>query len=126
MRVVRRLEVHVVVAATVEPGQPDGAHDAVVSRIVRQIVKHDVAVSDAERRRRSIDDGYHVIANITDFIQAFRLRIGEQHRIELSRFLPPAQREVDARRQRPGRRQAGEAKPKVRRAVGCVHVSEVR
>ena len=48
--VVRSLQIHVVVAAAVEPRQPNRADDVVIPRLVRQVVEHDVAMGNAERR----------------------------------------------------------------------------
>ena len=98
------LEVEVVIAADVPPGQADRADDRVVAVVERQVVEHDVAGREAEpgfRPRERLD---HVLADEVDFDVRFRLRVGEHHDLERSGFVLPAQREIDRSGQGAGRR----------------------
>lgn len=45
---------------------------------------------------------HHIVADVTNFGQAFRLWIGEQDSVEPRLLVLPAQREVDGGRQRTG------------------------
>ncbi len=88
------------VATDIPPRQPYLRDDAVVAAVERQIVKHDVAGSDAESgfdADQIVDD---VVSDIVDLGLAFRLRIGEEHDVEGFWLFPPDQREVDGGRQR--------------------------
>ena len=125
--VVRRLQVHVVVARAAVPGQPDRADDAVQPVVIRQVVEHQVAVGDPERRIDAGRGHHHVVADVAHLRQALRLRIGEQQRVERGRLILPPQREVDRVGQRPGRRQPREAERQLRRAaLWRVHMGEPR
>ena len=68
-----------------------------------------------------------VLADEVDFRAGLRLRIGHQHDVERLRLILAAQREIDRRRQRPGRRQALEAQVELgRRALGLMMAIEAR
>ena len=124
---VRRFEIEIVVAADVPPRQPDRAHDRVRTRIERKVVEHDVARGQAEL---GVDAGQRldqVLADEVDFRAGLRLRIGHHHDVERMSLLLAAQREIDRRRQRPGRRQALEGQVEFgRRALGLVMAVEAR
>ncbi len=112
--VVRRLEVHVVVAGANIPGHPHGAGDTVIAVIDRQIVEHHVAMVQAEGGVHPAGLRYDVIADVVHFGQRLGLRVGEQDHIELGGFVLPVQCEVDAVRQFAGWRQPGKAGPERR------------
>ena len=68
-----------------------------------------------------------ILADEVDFRAGLRLRIGHHHDVERLRLILAAQREIDRRRQRPGRRQALEAQVELgRRALGLMVAVEAR
>ncbi len=126
-RAVGRLEVEVVIAADVPPRQADGADDAVVATVEREIVEHDVAGGEAEFGGRPGERLDHILANVIDLDLRLRLRIREQHDLEGVGLLLRANDEIDGNGQRAGRRDAGEGQvERGRRAVGAVQIIEAR
>ena len=63
-------------------------------------------MGDAERRAVLLDDRHHVVADVADLGETFRLRIGEQDGFEPWLFGLAVQREVDRGRQLAGLRHA--------------------
>ena len=124
---VGRFEIEIVVAADVPPWEPDRTHDRIRARIEREIVEHDVAGGEAEL---GVDAGQsldQVLADEVDFRAGLGLRIGHQHDVERLRLILAAKREIDRRRQRPGRRQALEGQVELgRRAFGLMMAVEAR
>ena len=112
---VGRLEIQVVVAADVPPGQADRADDRIVAAVERKVVEHHVAGGEAEFRRRSGQRLDHVLADEIDFRLRFGLRIGEQHHLEFLRLVLTAQRKIErgGQRRRSARRlrRRGPARP---------------
>jgi hypothetical protein len=93
---VRRFVIEIVIAADVVPRHAELRDDAVEPGIERQVVEHDVAAGDAERRRVVADQaGDHVVADEIDFSGALRLRIGKQNYVEFLRLVDFPKREVD-------------------------------
>ena len=102
----RRLEIEVVVAADVPPGQADRADDGVEARIERQVVEHDVAGGQPELGagpRQRLDQ---VLADEIDLGLVLGLRIGHHDDIERLRLVLPSKREIERGGHGPGRRQA--------------------
>ena len=124
---VRRFEIEIVVAADVPPRQPDRPHDRVRTRIEREVVEHDVASGEAEL---GVDAGERldqILADEVHLSAGFRLRIGHQHDVERLWLILATQREIDGRRQWPGRRQALESEVELsRRALGLMMTIEAR
>ena len=124
---VRRFEIEIVVAADVPPRKADRAHDRVRARIEREIVEHDVAGGEAELGVGAGQGLDQVLANEVDFRAGLRLRIGHHDDVERLRLVLTAQREIDRRRQRPGRRQALEGETEIgRRALRLMVAIEAR
>ncbi len=96
--VVRRLVVHVVVAGAVVPGDAARADHAVVAVVEGQVVEHQVAQPQAEGGRERGQAGDDVVAHVPELHFVLRLRVGQQKRVEIGRFVLPAQDEIDARR----------------------------
>jgi len=127
MRVVGRLEVHVVVAAAIIPWQANRADDPVVAVVVGQVIEHQVAMRDAECGIHPCGRNHHVVADIADLGEAFRLGIGEQDGGELRRLVLAAEREIDALGQGAGGRDTGETElQRSRRALGHIQIGELR
>jgi hypothetical protein len=82
----RRLEIKMVIAGDVPPWHADLADDAVLPMIERQVVEHDVAGRDAERRPGADQRVDHVIAHEIDLEWALWLWVGEQQNLERARF----------------------------------------
>ncbi len=122
--VVRGLQIHVVVARAVIPGQPDGADDAVEPIVIGQVVEHQVAMGDAERGLDPGGGDDDIVADVADLGDGFRLRVGEQQGVERRRLVLLAQREVDRGGQRTGWRDAGKPLPQIGRALRHVQVGE--
>ena len=124
---VGRLEIEIVIAADMEPGNADAPHDAVRAAVEREIVEQDVARGHAEGGFRPQDARHRRIADMAEFHRALGLRIGEQDHLEGIRFRLARQREIDGGGKRPRRVDAPIAQPQFGgRPLRLVEVAEAR
>ena len=105
-----RLEIEIVIAADIPPGNAYCADDGVVALIEREIVEHNVAGGEAEFRLRSVQGFDHVLADEIDFRVRFRLRVGEEDDFEFAGLVLSPQRKIERGGQWRGRREAFEFK----------------
>ena len=98
--IVRGVEVDVVIADDVVPGDADQGDGRVERLEERQVVEHDVAERDAERRFGPDQFGHDVVSDVVDFFLVAWLRVAEHDRAELVRLILRVEREVDRLGQR--------------------------
>ena len=106
-----RLEVEIVVAADVVPGNADRSDDPVQPIVHRQVVEHDVAGREAELGGGAGQGRDDVLADEIHLGVRFGLRVGEEDDLEALRLLLARQREIDGGRQGAGRGDPLEGQP---------------
>ncbi len=124
---VGRLEIEVVVAADVVPGDTDRADDPVQPVVHGQVVVHDVAGRQSEPGLRAGKRVHHVLADEIHLGVGLGLRVGEQDHVEPVRLVLPEQLEVDRLRQRTRGFDPRISEPeRGRRPAGLVDAMEAR
>ena len=124
---VGRLEIEVVVAPDIVPGQADRPDEAVVAVIERQVVEHEVADRDAEAGPGVLDDAHQVVADEVELGLGLGLRVGDEQHVEPLGFRLAPEAEIDRGGQGAGGfdPREGEAQ-RDGRAAGLVDVVEFR
>ena len=123
------VEVEVVVARTMVPGNARRAENVEIARQQREVVAHHIAMVDAEGGIGAEHARDDVVAHIAELGGVAGLGVGEEQHVEALRLLAAAQREVDRRRQRSRGRDAGRAQAEIgrrsfrlnggKRSAGC-------
>jgi hypothetical protein len=109
------------------PGNAGRAEVAHVPGVERQVVAHDIAMMDRERRPGVEHAGQDLVTHIAEFRHVGRLRVGEQQGVEALRLPLAPQREIDRRWKRSCRRNACMTKLERRGGpIGLVEVGEPR
>ena len=102
VRIGRCLEIDLMIARYVVPGDSDGADQRVVAREHRKVVEEDVAHGHAEGRIGSDELGDHIIANVVELALRLRLRVRKENCLEDLPLRPEDEREIDRVGQRTG------------------------